>query len=195
MSDRTRGHTSRRQVAIAVSSRSTGRCLGISGPNPMRCNNSDTPRRVPLPVQPGDQLGHPDQGPALVLAIAVRGRTLSSASANPASSALDSRQPAAGSRYRTGPSTPGRSHRRPAAAATHTPRCVIPEAAWRSPVPARPARTMPPPATGSPHVEPGPRPSAHDHRDSAPEPDTPPIDNGHVDTRAALVLALKIQPL
>lgn len=35
------GHTSRRQVAITASSRSTGRCLGICRLNPMRCNNSE----------------------------------------------------------------------------------------------------------------------------------------------------------
>jgi hypothetical protein len=39
-------HVSFRQVAMAASSRSTARCAGTCGENPIRCSRYETPRRV-----------------------------------------------------------------------------------------------------------------------------------------------------
>ena len=95
------------------------------------------------------------------------------------------------------PDGPLDARRRPATGvSTRRRRCATPAVVWRSPAPARPGRTMPPPATGPSHVGPGPQPSAHHHRDSAPEPNTASIDRGHGDTPIRSInLMLTIQPL
>lgn len=104
-------------------------------------------QRVAGVKHPRDQIRHPGQGPALILAEAVHGRAF-------VQGISQTTQPGGvqpGAEIRQALSTPGPAHHRAAnAAASRTPRSVIPAAGPSPRPPAHLRRTRPPPATAPP---------------------------------------------
>lgn len=155
------GHVSFRHVTTSSSSRSTARCAGTCGENPIRCKKIRHPSQgVPGTKQPRDQIATQASVQRRSSANPWAGWTLLQRLRQPRLAQLI--QPAG--RPRPAPSTPMPCGRRHASGvATRTPRWSTPAARGRSERSARPGRTVPPPVAASPRVGPCPVRAGHRH--------------------------------